>query len=99
MPGIVWSRSAREQLRAIRSRRVRGRLRRRVALLQRFPESGRVIPEIGREDVREIVVGVFRVAYLVRRDDVVIQSVWDARRGFIGDRIGEPAIEYEAASL
>ncbi|MBI3007101.1 MAG: type II toxin-antitoxin system RelE/ParE family toxin [candidate division NC10 bacterium] len=29
--------------------------------LARFPRSGRVVPEIGREDIREIIVQSYRV--------------------------------------
>lgn len=93
---LLWSETALAQLRDVRSRRLLGRIRRRVSLLRTFPESGRIVPELEREDVREIVVGVFRVAYLLRKDEVVIQSVWDARRGFFGDHVGEPTVEYEA---
>jgi len=31
--------------------------------LARFPRSGRVVPEIGREDIREIIVQSYRVIY------------------------------------
>ena len=29
----------------------------RVGALRRFPESGRVVPELGREEIRELLVG------------------------------------------
>jgi toxin ParE1/3/4 len=35
----------------------------RVSSLATFPDSGRVVPEYGRDDVREIVVGSHRVMY------------------------------------
>jgi len=32
-----------------------------VKALARFPDSGRVVPEIRREDIREIIVSPYRV--------------------------------------
>lgn len=34
-----------------------------VRRLEHFPESGRVVPEVGRKDVRELLHGNFRVIY------------------------------------
>ena len=34
-----------------------------VARLADFPESGRVVPELGARDVRELVFGAYRVFY------------------------------------
>ena len=33
--------------------------------LHDFPHSGRLVPELGRDDVREIIVGEYRVVYRV----------------------------------
>lgn len=41
------------------------RIHRKVSRLQRFPKSGRVVPEIGREEVREILIGDYRVVYKI----------------------------------
>ncbi|MGA2987966.1 MAG: type II toxin-antitoxin system RelE/ParE family toxin [Terriglobia bacterium] len=38
--------------------------------LANFPHSGKTVPEFGIENVREIVVGSFRVIYRVRQEDV-----------------------------
>ena len=46
------------------------RLLERVKALARFPDSGRVVPEIRREDIREIIVSPYRVMYR-RKDDMV----------------------------
>ena len=42
----------------------------RVAALRRFPDAGRVVPELGRDEVRELIVGAYRVIYR-RSDDLV----------------------------
>ena len=46
----------------------------------RFPLSGRVVPELMRLDVREVIVGSFRVIYRVTESHVVVWSVWHGRR-------------------
>jgi len=40
-----------------------------------WPRSGRVIPEIGDENRREIIVGAYRIMYRVEADNVWITGV------------------------
>lgn len=40
---------------------------RKVSRLKRFPRSGRVVPEFGREEVREILIGNYRVIYKIEK--------------------------------
>lgn len=35
----------------------------KVSRLKRFPKSGRVVPEFRREEIREILVGSYRIIY------------------------------------
>lgn len=96
---IRWTQLATEQVRKIREHRWQLRLRNRVRLLARFPQSGRVVPELEREDVREVVVGVFRVAYLVTHDEIIIQSVFDSRSAFPWPgEVGEARIAYQVSA-
>jgi len=46
-----------------------------VERLPQFPESGRVIPEIGKAACREVIYGAFRVMYRIEGDDVWITAV------------------------
>jgi toxin ParE1/3/4 len=46
-----------------------------VDTLERFPASGRMLPELNRPDVRRIVVRRFRVIYQLRGADVWIVMV------------------------
>ena len=48
-----------------------------VARLADFPESGRVVPEVGVRRIREVIFGAYRVIYSVK-DKVEILTV---RRG------------------
>ena len=49
--------------------------------LGQFPRSGREIPELGRQDIREMIVGNYRVIHHLLPDEVeVIAVVHGARR-------------------
>lgn len=39
-----------------------------VERLERFPLSGRIVPEISQEEIREIIFGSYRIVYLVTGD-------------------------------
>jgi len=53
-----------------------------VKALARFPDSGRVVPEIRREDIREIIVSPYRVMYRHRDDRVEIVAIRHESRAF-----------------
>ena len=48
--------------------------------LQKFPLSGRVIPEIGDQSCREILYGVYRIMYRIEDNDVWITGVVHGER-------------------
>ena len=43
--------------------------------LEENPLLGRVVPEYEREDLRELIVGRYRLVYVARSDEVVIARV------------------------
>ncbi len=47
----------------------------RVASLARFPDSGRIVPELQRDDLRELIVGSYRVIYRRKADVVEIAAI------------------------
>ena len=49
-------------------------------ILEDFPEIGRIVPEIGEPDVRELFVYSYRLIYEVGQDDVMILAVIHGRR-------------------
>ena len=52
---------------------------RKVLRLKRFPESGRIVPELGRPEIREVVVGSYRIIY--KRDkQISILTVFHGAR-------------------
>jgi plasmid stabilization system protein ParE len=52
----------------------------RVASLVRFPDSGRIVPELQRDDLRELLVGAYRVIYRHAADVVEIATIQHGAR-------------------
>ena len=83
---IYWTLQAREDMRAIRAHIARDapatatayvrRLRESVGRLRGYPFSGQVVPEIGREEIREILHGNYRLIYRVSKRRVDILTVF-----------------------
>jgi toxin ParE1/3/4 len=48
--------------------------------LSAFPFSGRVVPEIGDENLRELFAYSYRIIYQVQNDDVVVAAVLHGKR-------------------
>jgi toxin ParE1/3/4 len=48
--------------------------------LPRFPQRGRIVPEFERPDLRELIVGRYRMVYVIRADSVEIVTVIDGAR-------------------
>lgn len=48
--------------------------------LSEFHNRGRIVPELGLEDVRELVEGNYRIVYRVKINKVQILSVFEAHR-------------------
>lgn len=51
-----------------------------VERLKEFPESGRVVPELGRESTRELFFRRYRIIYRVERDRVEVLTVRHMRQ-------------------
>ncbi|WP_347275025.1 type II toxin-antitoxin system RelE/ParE family toxin [Candidatus Kuenenia sp.] len=43
--------------------------------LELFPKSGRVVTEINREDIREIILGNYRIIYRIVAEEVEVLTV------------------------
>jgi toxin ParE1/3/4 len=87
---VRWTEQAVQDIQAIRSfierdsprygRLVAERLVEATLRLETFPMSGRVVPELGRDDVRELIAGEYRIVYRVRDDAVVLLTVFRSSR-------------------
>ncbi|MGA8178678.1 MAG: type II toxin-antitoxin system RelE/ParE family toxin [Desulfobacterales bacterium] len=50
--------------------------------LNEFPEIGRIVPEIGDENVRELIIYSYRLIYEVIPNDVQILAIVHGKRDF-----------------
>lgn len=53
------------------------KIRDRVRLAGRSPGLGRKVPELDRDDVREAIVGNYRLVYTIKSKVVVIQAIFE----------------------
>lgn len=90
MTSIRWSPQAADDLVAIRdfiardsehyAKLVVQRLAAAIELLASNPKMGRVVPELGDPDVREVIVGAYRVVYRCRPDAVEVVTIFHGAR-------------------
>lgn len=53
-----------------------------VSRLEHYPLSGRVVPEVGDQGLREIIHGNYRIIYRLNPDAVEIATVFHGARLF-----------------
>jgi toxin ParE1/3/4 len=51
-----------------------------VERLSAFPESGRMVPEFGIANLREIILSPFRIVYRLDKNRVRIVRIWRSER-------------------
>ena len=92
---ITWSLRAREDLRLIHqyiahdskryAKRVIQDITDKVTTLTDLPRLGRVVPEIGEENVRKIGLYSYRIMYEVATNTIIVHGVIHKRRHFRPD--------------
>jgi addiction module RelE/StbE family toxin len=45
-----------------------------------FPESGRIVPDIGEKSIREVILGSYRILYRLRSEAVEVLTVHHGAR-------------------
>ena len=86
MTVVRWTEQAVQDLQAIREfierdsprygRLVAERLYEATSRLEGFPLSGRIVLELGRKDIRELIVGDYRIVYRVTGDLAILITVY-----------------------
>lgn len=89
---VRWTDQAADDLKAIREfierdsprygRLVAERIFDATQRLEVFPLSGRIVPEVGRADVREIVLGEYRIVYRLKGETALLLTVFRSSRLF-----------------
>ena len=50
-------------------------------VLEKFPETGRIVPEIEDDTIRELILGSYRIIYqLISKDSIAIITVHHSKR-------------------
>ena len=92
MTQVIWAPQAIQDVEAIRAHVARDsahyadlvveRIVAAVERLQKHPRSGRMVPELGDESIREIVHGNYRIVYRLRHELVEVATVFHGARLF-----------------
>lgn len=61
-----------------------------TAQLELFPESGRMVPEVNRKDIRELIWRGYRIVYQVKADEVEVLTIRHGRQQWEDLDIPEP---------
>jgi len=89
---IEWAERAVADLRAIdnyiaadnpaAAERWVGKLIAKAETAARLPMAGRVVPEKGRCDIREVFLRTYRIVYRVREEGIVVLTIFEGHRLF-----------------
>ena len=87
---LFWTETAKQDLRTIRryiaidnptaAKRWVDRLRTRARKALLAPFTGRIVPELLRDDIRELIEGNYRIVYQVFEDRLVVLTVFEGHR-------------------
>lgn len=106
-PRVLWTIRAAQDLRAIgryiaqdnpqAARRWVERLRLRAREAATAPKAGRRVPEVDRDELREVLVRSYRIVYWVTDAGIVVLTVFEGHRLFPEEllRSGEKDVEGE----
>ena len=95
MTRVRWSRRAVRDLveigdfiaadSSVAARRWVERIRERAARAASAPRSGRIVPELGRDDVREVLLKSYRIVYRVAPREIAVVTVFEGHRQLPSD--------------
>ena len=94
---VIWSITALKELRTIQkylakhaspeaATRVTKQITTATRRLEDFPDSGRVVPEVNRTELKELLVSSYRVIYRRSFEDTEILRIVHTRRNLRGKR-------------
>jgi toxin ParE1/3/4 len=87
---LLWTHRARQDLIEIgqyiaeddpdAARRWVAHLRSRAGQAARAPQGGRVVPELGRSDIREVIERTYRIVYRIGEEAIEVLTVFEGHR-------------------
>jgi len=72
-----------QEMNPIYTRKILDKIEQRVEELKEFPERGRIVPELERQNImnyRELIEESYRIIYSIESSTVTIHSILDGRR-------------------
>jgi addiction module RelE/StbE family toxin len=100
MAQVRWSLTAGNDLQDIENFIARDSVLHAIAFIDRIVEStetlltnsriGRIVPEFNQQDLREVIIGNYRIVYLVKDDDIFILRVVHGARDLLALARREP---------
>ena len=97
---LQWSETSKNDLIAIRNfiaednptaaRKWIDRLKEKARNIVHQPLAGRKVPELSRDDIREVVERNYRIVYQVHSDRISILTVFESHRLFPSHKISSP---------
>ena len=71
------------------ARRWIGQLRKAAERAARMPLAGRIVPEIERDDVREVFLRSYRIVYGIRNDHIFLFTVFRGGKQLSAEAVSE----------
>ena len=94
---VIWADPAKSDLRAIHdfiasdskyyAKKVVQDIMDRTNILEEYPRSGRKVPEIDDENIREIFMYSYRILYEIKSEKVYIIGIIHGRRDFTSTHV------------
>lgn len=94
---LFWTETAKQDLQSIKryiardnmtaAKRWVERLRERARNALHAPLAGRKVPELSRDDIRELIEGNYRIIYQVLADRLVVLTVFEGHHLFPEEKV------------
>ena len=65
------------------------RLRQRARAVTKQPLAGRRVPELGRDELREVLVGNYRIVYEIHPSEIRVLTVFEGHRSLLSPLTGD----------
>lgn len=59
----------------------------RIDQLETFPKSGRVVPEFGNENLRELIIKNYRIIYRIQKDFIGVARIHHSARNISEEKL------------
>lgn len=89
---VIWTKPARADLKHIHdfiaedsrhyAKKVAQEIREKMDVLNRLPQIGKMVPEVGKPEIQELHIYSYRIMYELKNDQCYVLAVIHKRRDF-----------------